>query len=275
MVGGEKLASHSIPMPSATKPIKRIVKWVAMNPLLRPFGPPLLHATQYVLGLHHREVVNYHQPVRAQAAERIREIVTAWPTQTMGVDEAYLIRASVLGTAKIPGDIAEVGVFRGGTARVICEAKGDRLLHLFDTFEGLPQPDQIDSAFHKGQYACSLETVRAYLSSFSGVEFYKGYFPETAAPVESRTFSFVHLDVDLHESTSQALRFFYPRMNPGAILVSHDYVEFPGVRAAFDEFFTDKPEPVIEMSGNQCLIVKLGVHTISQGTRPNFLSAHR
>jgi hypothetical protein len=63
--------------------------------------------------------------------------------------------------------------------------------------------------------------------------------------------------VDLFESTMAALEFFYPRMNPGAILVSHDYVEFAGVRRAFDEFFEHKSEPVIELSGNQCLVVKV------------------
>lgn len=237
--------------------IKRIVKWVASNPLLRPCGPPLLHAVQYALSIHHREVVSFGQPARANAAERIREIVTQWPPQTVGVDEAYQIRSAVLATAKVEGDIAEVGVFRGGTAKVICEVKGARLLHLFDTFEGLPEPGKLDSAFHKGQYACSLESVRDSLAGFTGVEFYKGYFPATGEPVKDRRFSFIHLDVDLYDSTFQALDFFYPRMSPGAIVISHDYVEFPGVHRAFEEFFEQKPEPVIELTGNQCLVVKI------------------
>jgi hypothetical protein len=77
--------------------------------------------------------------------------------------------------------------------------------------------------------------------------------------VKSSRFSFVHLDVDLYESTKGALEFFYPRMPAGAVLISHDYVEFPGVRSAFDDFFGDKPEPVVEMSGNQCMVVKLAL----------------
>lgn len=241
----------------ARDPIKRVVKLVATSSALRPCGGPLLHAVQYALSLHYREVVNFSQPERAKIAERIRAIVTSSPKQTMGVDEAYLIHSVVLATAKLEGDIAEVGVFWGGTARVICEAKGDRRLHLFDTFEGLPEPDEIDSAFQKGQYACSLESVRDYLSGFPRVQFYKGYFPATGEPVKDRSFSFVHLDVDLYTSTLQALEFFYPRMEPGAIIISHDYVEFPGVRKAFDEFFEHKSEPVVELSGNQCLVTKI------------------
>ncbi len=235
---------------------KKSIQRIATSRLLRPFGAPLLHAAQYVLGLHHREVVSFQQPERAREVERVREILTEWPTQTMGVDEAYMIRTAVLRTAKIEGEIAEVGVFRGASAKVICEAKGDRALHLFDTFEGLPQPGEQDTEFHKGQYARSIESVSEYLKGYSNVKLYKGIFPATSGPVRDRQFSFVHLDVDLYESTTAALEFFYPRMSPGGIIISHDYVEFAGVRHAFDEFFANKIEPVIELTGNQCLVVK-------------------
>jgi O-methyltransferase len=239
------------------KTAKSSFKRIATSPLLGPVGRPLLRAVQYVLSLHHREVVSYDQPERVSAMKRVREILAGWPTQVMSADEAYMIRGAVLSTTKIEGDLAEVGVFRGTSAKVICEAKGDRPLHLFDTFEGLPPTSRFDSGFQAGQYACSLDAVRDYLKDFPNVQFYKGYFPMTGEPVQSRGFSFVHLDVDLFESTVAALEFFYPRMNPGAILISHDYVAFAGVRKAFDEFFEHKSEPVIELSGNQCLVVKV------------------
>ena len=41
-------------------------------------------------------------------------------------------------TGKVTGDIAEVGVYKGGSAKIICSAKGDRHLHLFDTFAAFP-----------------------------------------------------------------------------------------------------------------------------------------
>ena len=235
---------------------KKSIRRIATSRLLHPFGPPLLRAVQYALSLHHREVVSFQQPERAPAVERVREVLTEWPTLTMGVDEAYMLRSAVLRTEKIQGDIAEVGVFRGASAKVICEAKGDRALHLFDTFEGLPLPGAQDAAFHKGQYARSIESVSEYLKGYPNVRLYKGIFPVTSGPVQERSFSFVHLDVDLYESTTAALEFFYPRMRPGGVIISHDYVEFAGVRNAFDEFFANKIEPVIELTGNQCLVVK-------------------
>jgi hypothetical protein len=62
----------------------------------------------------------------------------------------------------------------------------------------------------------------------------------------------------LYESTRAALEFFYPRMSPGAMIVSHDYVIADGVRKAFDEFFERRAERVLELTGNQCLVVALG-----------------
>lgn len=39
--------------------------------------------------------------------------------------------------------------------------------------------------------------------------------------------------------------------------MSHDYIWAIGVRKAVDEFYKNKQEPIIEMSGSQCLIVKV------------------
>jgi hypothetical protein len=46
-------------------------------------------------------------------------------------------------------------------------------------------------------------------------------------------------------------------MNPGGIIISHDYLTAPGVQKAFCEYFADKPEPVIETAGSQCFVVKI------------------
>lgn len=173
----------------------------------------------------------------------------------LGDTEAYQVHMAVKATAKISGDIAEVGVYQGGSAMLICEAKGEKHLHLFDTFEGIPSIQKIDK-FREGQFASQLDDTQNYLKDEMNVHFYKGIFPDTAGPIEGNYFSFVHLDVDTYESTKGCIEFFYPRMNKGGVIISHDYIPAKGVRKAFDEFFADKPEPIIEMSGTQCLIVK-------------------
>ncbi len=142
---------------------------------------------------------------------------------------------------------------------MICEAKGDRPLHVFDTFEGLPTPTSPDGNVHReNQYSCSLESVKNYLAGYPNVSFYKGRFPGTSGPIENLRFSFAHFDVDLYEGTLGCLEFFYPRMIPGGVMLSHDYSILSGVREAFATFLKDKPEPLIELPTTQCMVVKLG-----------------
>lgn len=205
-------------------------------------------------------VLLYHDPKRSKAIDLINKIKKE-TVIAMSINEAYQLYMATKTTNKIIGDIAEVGVYKGGSAKLICEVKGNKVLHLFDTFEGCPKiDDEIDIQYHKGQYMAPLEDAKNYLNKYKKVNFYKGIFPATAGPIKNKKFSFVHLDVDIYKSTLDCLKFFYPRMNKGGIIISHDYISsigVGGVRKAFDEFFKDKPEPIIEMSGSQCLVMKL------------------
>ncbi|MBC8875427.1 MAG: class I SAM-dependent methyltransferase [Planctomycetes bacterium] len=172
--------------------------------------------------------------------------------------EAYLVYSVARAQTKRPGDFAEVGVYAGASAKTICEVKGGKTLHLYDTFEGLPPTSEKDAGVHRtGQYACSLESVREYLQGYPDVHFHKGLFPESAEGVEETTYAFAHFDVDLYESTMACLDYYYSRMNPGGIMLSHDYSLLDGVKAAFQEFFVDKTEEIIELPTSQCMIVKL------------------
>ena len=175
--------------------------------------------------------------------------------------EADQLMMAVERTQKISGDIAEVGTYKGASAKLIAEARGSssgKSLYLFDTFEGLPELQDIDrSHFSDKQFVAGEEDVARYLSSYPDVFLYKGIFPQTAAPVAAKSFSLVHLDVDLYQSTKESLEFFYPRMARGGVIISHDYMTAPGVRKAVDEYMANKPEAVFESSWRQCFIVKI------------------
>jgi O-methyltransferase len=53
------------------------------------------------------------------------------------------------------------------------------------------------------------------------------------------------------------LEYFYPRMVPGGIILTHDYSYLEGVKAAFGEFLSARAERVIELPTSQAMIVKL------------------
>jgi len=193
---------------------------------------------------------------RAQDYALIRRVITETDMLLLQ-DEAYQVLSCARATAKIRGDIAEVGVYQGGSARLLCGELAGRSLYLFDTFEGLPRTNQMDSRFGTGQYAASHEKVQKYLSEFSNVYIYRGLFPATARPITNKCFSFVHLDVDLYQPTRDALEFFYPRVNAGGMFLIHDYLWAEGVRQAVQEFFSARAETILELAGAYCGIIKL------------------
>ncbi len=236
---------------------KKIIDVLAVTGFLNFMWKIFGKSIQYWLNNINRQVLHYNSNEKQDFFRLIKQI-KAENKLLLETNEAFQLYQAVKNTAKINGDIAEVGTYLGGSAKIICAVKGNKKLHLFDTFDGLPEMSVWDRSphFYKGQFASSVDFVKNFLKDFNEVYLYKGLFPATSVPVENCTFSLVHLDVDLYEATAAGLTFFYSRMTKGGIIISHDYDE-PGVKKAVDDFFEDKPEYVLEISGCQCLIVKL------------------
>lgn len=175
----------------------------------------------------------------------------------LGFSEAVQLYSLVARTGAIPGLIAEVGAYMGGSAKLMHLADPDRRLVSFDTFEGLPVDDEVKVGICRGQYKSSYEMVMKYLSEYPKIQLIKGVFPDSASKLLDEKFSLVHLDTDLNVATYQSLEFFYPRVSKCGVIVSHDYQSNEGVRKAFDDFFRDKVEMVIPIAGTtQCLVIK-------------------
>ena len=172
-------------------------------------------------------------------------------------DEMFVLHELGRAQSALDGDFAEFGVYQGCSARLLCEVKGDRPLHLFDTFGGLPPPnDDEGRVFPEGCFSATLERVTASLSSYHNVHFHPGLFPGSAEGLEERRFALLHIDVDLEASTAAGLEFFYHRMLPGGVIITHDYSIIPGVADAFRRFLCDKPEIVIELPTTQAMLIK-------------------
>lgn len=166
---------------------------------------------------------------------------------------AFCLMFDQIGKERIPGDVAEIGVYRGHTASLLARfaRRTERHAWLLDTFEGFKDDDfvGVDSS-QKIQFTdTSLETVRAFVGEAS-TSYVKGFFPDTAVHLpEDGLYALVHIDCDLYKPILSALEYFYPRMAPGGFLVVHDYgsLWWPGAEQAVDEFFADKPEAVVPM----------------------------
>jgi len=164
-------------------------------------------------------------------------------------------------TRHIQGDFAECGVFRGGSAFFMCQiAQADnKEVHLFDSFQGLSNPEQHESAhWTVGDLAIDEEEVKANLADFDNFHTYPGWIPERFADVADRSFSFVHIDVDLQQPTRDSIEFFFPRMVAGGILLLDDHgsAMCPGARQAALTYFEAKTEEVLDLATGQGLVIK-------------------
>ena len=174
--------------------------------------------------------------------------------------EAHLIYSIARMQAQLEGSMAEVGTFKGATAKLICQAKQGRLFYGFDTFEGLPEPGCTDTShgqrfFRTGKFSATYEDIKAYLAGFDGVELVKGVFPATGRCIEAARFSFVHLDMDLYDGTKAALGFFWPRMVDRGVIAVHDS-HAGGVSQAIREF-TESESPLSFRSfGSHVILIK-------------------
>jgi O-methyltransferase len=172
----------------------------------------------------------------------------------------FILYEYVRHAAGLAGDVAEIGVYKGGTARLLARMMPQRTVHLFDTFQGMPETDPIRDLHGQGDFAdTSLKSVQAFLSGLPNVQFYPGLFPDTAAPVAAKTFALVHVDADIYSSVQACCAFFYPRLVVGGVMVFDDYGfrSCPGARAAVDEFFLDRPECPVYLPTGQCIVVRM------------------
>lgn len=195
-----------------------------------------------------------------------RQICNLEPWDNTRRDMLILLLRTIV-EKNVEGDIVELGVYKGYTAKLIHYYMPERMLHLFDTFEGFTERSvvaekrNVDFQVSKSHFAdTSINFVKDYISQKnSNISYYKGYFPESIpSNFTELKFALVHLDADLYEPILEGLKFFYPLMNPKSMIIVHDYNTWPGARKAVDDFFADKnelPIPMPDKSGS-VLIVK-------------------
>jgi O-methyltransferase len=152
-------------------------------------------------------------------------------------------------TENMEGDVAEVGVYKGGTALEIVKNTSSNVF-LFDTFDGMPYfSEDLDNRWKLGSFNdVNYSDVSNLFVNYNNVKIYKGIFPlETSSFVENNKFKFVHLDVDNYYSFKECLNFFYKRMVVNGIMIFDDYdcECCPGANAAIDEFFKEKEEKIV------------------------------
>ncbi|MFH1836094.1 MAG: TylF/MycF/NovP-related O-methyltransferase, partial [Methanobacteriota archaeon] len=140
---------------------RKVVTWLMSLTVLSPLRSILERAFTYAISCRGGVVIYYDFPWQIPVFNLIKKIKDE-TDMILSYPEAYQIFRAVQRTSKIEGDVAEVGVYKGGSAKLICEARADKAVHLFDTFEGIPNVSESDDKHFvsPGEYSAPLKKVK-------------------------------------------------------------------------------------------------------------------
>jgi len=147
-------------------------------------------------------------------------------------EKAYL--TACLQLLEIKGEIAEIGVWEGETAKIIKEQLPNRKIHLFDTFGGIIS-EHAEENWPVGDYCCYEKDVRKNIGD--DFIYHRGDVCQTKEEVKDGRFALVHFDLDIYIPLKDSMGFFYDRLNKnGIMLVSNCDDVHSGVTRAIGEF---------------------------------------
>ena len=183
------------------------------------------------------------------------------PERVFSVLEAvrYVLKSN------LRGSIVECGVWRGGIMMAVAlllrtYERYDKDLYLFDSFDGMPLPADVDTDFRgrkaKAEFLArkrsenssnwcyaSLPEVQANLESIdypkSKIHFVAGIVENTVPKLAPEEIAILRLDTDWYASTKHELIHLYPRLVKGGVLIIDDYGHWQGARKAVDEYFEE------------------------------------
>jgi O-methyltransferase len=253
--------------------IKQTVKRILPGPWLTSYAMFRFHPLDPI------KVVAY--VIRGMKGSRLGfferfEIAIRFYIISMSVDcphtqyQMLTILEAILSTRE--GYVVEAGCFKGGsTSKLSIGAKmAHKKLVVFDSFQGIPpnsEPHEKSifgnyvGTFKSGSYMGTLDEVKRNIRKFGAIdvcEFVEGWFDQTL-PNISIPISIIFLDVDLASSTRTSLKFLYPQLIPGGVLISHDG-HLPLVINVFndDAFWENEvrcPRPPVEHKADGLIIV--------------------
>jgi len=166
---------------------------------------------------------------------------------------------------QLKGDFVECGVYRGSLAMsnityIDFKTLNDRKYYLFDTFCG------VDEEFCTGDeylrlrdaYPDCYEFVVNSFKKYPNVVIIKGPVPKTLSQVYIEKVAYLSLDMNCALPELEALKYFWPKLVPGGIVVLDDYgwPTFENQKVAADNFASSVGVKVLSLPNGQGIIIK-------------------
>jgi hypothetical protein len=194
-----------------------------------------------VCGVYQAADIGRIHPARERALRALRRSVDYLEqnmSDALGFDSQRELIEYSLSAVAIDGHYLEFGVFTGGTIRFIARRIGQRIIHGFDSFKGLPEAW---SGFNLRRGAFDLGGRLPRVPK--NVCLHQGYFEESL-PLWLRDnpgqVAFIHLDCDLYSSTKTVLSLTAPQINSGTVVLFDEYFNYANWEQhqfkAFQEF---------------------------------------
>jgi len=180
--------------------------------------------------------------------------------------------------SKVPGAIVECGVFKGASLarfamfRELFENTNSKKIIGFDTFGKFPktkfsQDERGLKSFLKeaGQESISKQQLVRILKHKrieKNIELVKGDITKTVPQYlkshPELRISLLNLDTDVYEPAVVILKYLFPRIVKGGIVILDDYGIFPGETKAVEEYFKSKKIEIkkFPFSTPPCYIIK-------------------
>lgn len=170
--------------------------------------------------------------------------------------KARFLYQQIKSTRKLQGHTAEIGVYRGGSSKLIRLCCPCKTHYCYDTFSGIAMSDPSVDFHSDGEFSCGLGEVMSVVGS-RGVKYRVGVFPSSFME-HDEWFSFVHSDTDTYAGAAATLEVFSGRMVAGGKILFDDYgwQKCPGIEKAVSEFLNSNVDFEFTASKKQCVLKK-------------------
>lgn len=170
---------------------------------------------------------------------------------------------------EIEGAFVECGVWKGGSVmalmkRLIQIEKAKRKVWLYDTFEGMSEPTELDidpENIPAKQRLENAEKIGTNIWAFSTLDevkenlktvgypkdqihFIQGKVEDTLPYTSPDKIAILRLDTDWYESTKMELEILYDKVSSGGVVIIDDYGHWKGCKKAVDEFIEKRSLPI-------------------------------
>lgn len=181
---------------------------------------------------------------------------------------------AAVAASKVDGDFVECGVSHGFLSSAIMEYLDwdtlGKTFYLLDTFTGM-DPRFVSEEERKagalvrnqaaldfGIYGSGVDAVRANFAQWNNQRIVVGAVPETLDQVESGSVAFLHIDMNCAPPEVASLRYFWPRLTPGAMVLLDDYANRgrDEQRVAMDKVAGELGVVICSLPTGQGLLVK-------------------